>query len=69
LLVFLPPYSPHPPERLWLYLRERFLALCLFQDLEDIIDGCCDGWNRMTAEPGRAASLTDFPYLRKASSS
>jgi hypothetical protein len=65
-LVFLPPYSPklNPAERLWLYLRERFLSLRLFRDLDDIIDGCCNAWNRMTAEPGRVASLTDFPYLR-----
>lgn len=66
-LIFLPPYSPqlNPPERLWLYLRERFLSLRLFRDLDDIIDACCDAWNRMTAEPGRIASLTDFSYLRK----
>ena len=65
-LVFLPPYSPklNPAERLWLFLRERFLSLRLFRDLDDIIDGCCDAWNRMTAERGRVASLTDFPYLR-----
>jgi transposase len=65
-LIFLPPYSPqlNPVERLWLFLRERYLSLRLFADLGDIIDGCCDAWNRLTAEPGRIASLTDYPYLR-----
>lgn len=65
-LIFLPPYSPklNPAERLWLYLRERYLSLRLFRDLDDIIDGCSDAWNRMTAETGRVASLTNFPYLR-----
>jgi hypothetical protein len=65
-LVFLPPYSPklNPVERVWLYLRERFLSLRLFADLDDIIDGCCDAWNRLVAEPGRVASLTDYDYLR-----
>jgi DDE superfamily endonuclease len=65
-LIFLPPYSPqlNPVERLWLFLRERFLSLRLFANLGDIIDGCCDAWNRLTAEPGRIASLTDYPYLR-----
>ncbi len=65
-LVFLPPYSPklNPAERLWLHLRDRYLSLRLFRDLDDIIDGCCDAWNRMTAEPGRVASLNDFPYLQ-----
>ena len=65
-LIFLPPYAPqlNPVERIWLYLRERFLSLRLFADLDAIIDGCCDAWNRLTAEPGRVASLTDYPYLR-----
>ena len=60
-LIFLPPYAPelNPVERIWLHLRERYLSLRLFADLDDIIDGCCDAWNRVTAEPGRIASLTD----------
>jgi hypothetical protein len=65
-LIFLPPYSPNlnPVERIWLYLRERFLSLRLFADLDAVIEGCCDAWNRIVAEPGRIASLTDYPYLR-----
>ena len=66
-LIRLPPYSPqlNPVERVWLYLRERFLSLRLFDDLGAIVDGCCDAWNRLANEPGRLASLTDYPYLRK----
>ena len=46
------------------WVRERFLSLRLFADLGAIIDGCCEAWNRLTAEPGRIASLTDYPFLR-----
>ncbi len=65
-LVFLPPYSPelNPVERVWLYLRERFLSHRLFADLGAVIDGCCDAWNRLVAETGRIASLTDYTYLQ-----
>ena len=65
-MIFLPPYAPqlNPVERTWLCLRERFLSLRLFADLGAIIDGCCDAWNRLIAEPGRIASLTDYPCLR-----
>jgi hypothetical protein len=65
-LIHRPPYSPdlNPVERLWLYLRERFLAHRLFADLDAILDGCSDAWNRLCAEPGRIASLTDCAYLR-----
>ena len=70
-LIFLPPYSPslNPVERIWLYLRERFLSLRLFADLDAILDGCCDAWNRLVEEPGRLASLTDYSYLRSVSTS
>jgi len=65
-LIFLPPYAPelNPVERVGLYLRECFLSLRLFPDLEAIIDGCCQASNHLTAKPGRIASLTDYPYLR-----
>jgi transposase len=65
-LIFLPPYAPklNPVERICLHLRERFLSLPLFADLGATIEGCCHAWNRLIAEPGRIASLTDYPYLR-----
>jgi hypothetical protein len=65
-LIFLPPYAPllNPVGRIWLYVRERFLSLRLFLDLDAIIRGCCCAWKRLVAEPGRVASLTDYPYLR-----
>lgn len=66
-LIHLPPYSPelNPVERVWLYLRERFLSHRLFADFDAIVDGCCDAWTRLLAEPGRLTSLTDYPYLQK----
>ena len=59
----------NPVERIWLYLRERFLSLRLFADLDAVVEGCCGAWNRLVAEQGRIASLTDYPYLRSVSTS
>jgi transposase len=69
-LVHLPPYSPelNPVERVWLYLRERFLSLRVFTDYRALVDACCQAWNRLVAEPGRLRSLCDQPWLRKVSS-
>ena len=69
-LVPLPPYSPelNPVERVWLYLRERFLSLRAFRDYRAIVDACCDAWNRLVAEPGRLRSLCDQPWIRKVAS-
>jgi transposase len=69
-LVPLPPYSPelNPVERVWLYLRERFLSLRVFKDYRALVDACCAAWNRLAAEPGRLRSLCDQPWLQKVSS-
>jgi DDE superfamily endonuclease len=69
-LVPLPPYSPelNPVERVWLYLRERFLSLPVFRDYRAIVDACCDAWNRLVADPGRLRSLCDQPWIRKITS-
>ena len=69
-LVPLPPYSPelNPVERVWLYLRERFLSLRVFRDYRAIVDACCTAWNRLTADPSRLRSLCDQPWIRKVSS-
>ena len=69
-LLPLPAYSPelNPVERVWLYLRERFLSLRVFAGYRAIVDACCDAWNRLVAEPGRLRSLCDQPWIRKVSS-
>ena len=64
-LVPLPPYSPelNPVERVWLYLRERFLSHRVLNGYSAVLDATCRAWNALAAEPGRLASLTGYPYL------
>lgn len=66
-LVHLPSYSPelNPVERVWLYLKERFLSHRVFADERAIVDACARAWNDLLAEAGRIASLTAYPYLKK----
>ena len=64
-LVPLPAYSPelNPVERVWLYLRERFLSHRVLDGYGAVLDAACRAWNALAAEPGRLASLTAYPYL------
>jgi transposase len=64
-LVPLPPYSPelNPVERLWLYLRERYLSHRLLDHYEAVVDACCHAWTALTQEAGRIQSLTSYPWL------
>jgi transposase len=68
--VVLPPYSPelNPVERVWLYLRERFLSLRLLHSTKAIIDACCDAWMRLVAQPGRIKSLCNYSWIEKVAS-
>lgn len=46
-------YSPelNPVERIWLYLRERFLSHQLLNDCDAVIQAGGDAWNALTATP------------------
>ena len=57
--LFLPAYSPelNAIERVWLYLRERFLSHRLWPGYDDILDACCAAWNALLADAGRIRSL------------
>ena len=68
-LVNLPPYSPelNAIERVWQYLRDRYLSGRLFTDDAAILDACCDAWNRLLAETGRIRSLADRAWTYPAS--
>jgi hypothetical protein len=57
--LLLPPYSPelNAIERVWLYLRERFLSHRRWPSYDDILDACCDAWNALVTETGRIRSL------------
>src|ERR671916_413379 len=64
-LVPLPAYSPelNPVERVWLYLRERFLSHRVLDGYAAVLDAACRAWNALAAETGRLTSLTAYPYL------
>lgn len=65
--VLLPPYSPelNAIERLWLYLRERFLSHRLWPTYDDILDACDLAWNAVRAEAGRIRSLCSFDWAMR----
>jgi len=67
-LVPLPPYAPelNPVERVWLFLRERFLSHRVLDGYDAIVEACCEAWNALT--PERLRSLTAYPWIAKVAS-
>ena len=66
-LVPLPAYSPelNPVERVWLYLKERFLSMRLLNDYKAIVSAASKAWQRLCRETGRLTSLTSYPWIIK----
>ena len=59
-LLFLPPYSPelNPQEKVWQFLRDTYLANCVFLSHDDIIDRCCKAWNAFASSHSLISSLS-----------
>ena len=66
-LLPLPAYSPelNPVERVWLYLKQRFLSHRLHADYNAIVDAACQAWNRLSSEVGRIQSLCSYAWIQK----
>jgi transposase len=58
-LLPLPARSPelNPVENLWQFMRENWLGNRIFQSYAEILDQCCEAWNKLIAQPWRIMSI------------
>jgi DDE superfamily endonuclease len=58
LLPF-PPRSPelNPVENVWQFVRDNWLSNRIFGSYEEIVDQCCDAWNKLVDQPWTIMSL------------
>jgi hypothetical protein len=58
-IVLLPPKSPelNPTENVWQFMRDNWLSNRVFATGEDIVDHCCQAWNKLVAQPWRIMSI------------
>ena len=65
-LIPLPAKCPelNPQENVWQFMRENWLSNRIFKSFHDIVDHCCDAWNKLTDQPWRIMSLglRDWAY-------
>ena len=63
-LMLLPPRSPelNPVENVWQFLRQTWLANQVFETYDDILDACCDAWNRLIERPWRIMTIGLRPW-------
>jgi transposase len=55
----LPPKSPelNPVENIWQFLRDNWLSNRVFQSYENLVDHCCEAWNKLIDQPWRIMSI------------
>ena len=58
-LVPLPAKCPelNAQENAWQFLRDNWLSNRIFSSYEDLLDHCCDAWNKLVDQPWRIMSL------------
>jgi len=58
-LLPLPPRSPelNPVENVWQFMRDNWLSNRIFGSYEQIVDHCCDAWNKLIDQPWLIMSI------------
>jgi len=58
-LVPLPPKCPelNPVENIWQFIRGNWLSNRVFKSYENIVDHCCDAWNKLVDRPWKITSI------------
>ena len=58
-LVPLPAKAPglNPVENIWQYMRENWLSNRIFTSYTDLLDHCCEAWNKLINQPWTIMSV------------
>lgn len=58
-LLPLPSKAPelNPTENVGQFMRDNWLSNRVFRSYDDILDHCCDAWNKLTEQPWRIMAL------------
>ena len=58
-IILLPAKCPelNPAENVWRFVRDNWLSNRVFKSYDDIVDHCCDAWNRLVDQPWRIISI------------
>jgi transposase len=65
-IVLFPSRSPelNPVENVWQFLRDNWLSNRVFTSYDDIVDHCCEAWNKLVDRPWTIMSIgmRDWAY-------
>jgi hypothetical protein len=58
-IIALPPKCPelNPIENIWQFVRDNWLSNRVFKSYDDLVDHCCEAWNKLVDQPWRIMSI------------
>jgi transposase len=58
-IVLFPSRSPelNPVENVWQFMRDNWLSNRVFTSYDDIVEHCCDAWNKLVDRPWTIMSI------------
>ena len=58
-IITLPPKCPelNPVENVWQFMRDNWLSNRIFKSYDDLVDHCCEAWNKLVDQPWRIMSI------------
>ena len=58
-IIPLPAKCPelNPVENIWQFMRDNWLSNRTFESYNEIVDHCCDAWNKLIGQPGHIMSI------------
>jgi transposase len=58
-IIALPPKCPElsPVENVWQFMRHNWLSNRVFKSYDDLVDHCCEAWNKLIDQRRRIMSI------------
>ncbi len=58
-IIALPPKCPecNPLENVWQFMRDNWLSNRVFKSYDNLVDHCCEAWNKLVDQPWRIMSI------------
>ncbi len=47
----------NPVENVWQFLRDNWLSNLILKSYDDLVDHCCEAWNKLVDQPWRIMSI------------
>ena len=51
------PWDLNPVENIWQFVRDNWLSNRVFFSYDNILDHCCDAWNKLVDQPWTIMSI------------